>query len=104
MTLSKKVLLGVLAGLAISAIVVLIIRSRKPTPTGPVIISETGTMNTKRPLYYGNGVYYFPCHGKEFAASLSVFLSSDSTLKVKTVTSDTLVDGGDRGFIVTTGK
>ncbi len=55
---------------------------------------------TKKPTSYGNGVYYFPSKGTEFAASLAHFLDSDSTIAVETMAAELTVNGNEAGFIV----
>lgn len=45
-------------------------------PTTP--LTQPAPIEVITPINYGNGVYYFGCTGKYFAASLSYFLT-DST-------------------------
>lgn len=56
--------------------------------------------NIVKPTDYGNGVYYFPCHGEKFAKSLSFFLS-DGTKYIQGITGDgSGARGSDAGFFV----
>jgi hypothetical protein len=71
----------------------------------PAIIKETSnTEDIPRPTSYGNGVYYFKCVGTEFAEALALFRSSDTTLKVVTVTTHTTINNGEQGYIVVMDK
>ena len=55
------------------------------------------TKKIKIPQYYGNGVYYFDCNGKEFAESLSIFLENGKEVSAIT---NIGTPGSKEGYLV----
>ena len=77
-----------------------IVSCGSPASVGP---SKDDSSLIVKPIYYGNGVYYFPCIKKVYAVSLAAFLA-DSTKRVTSAASDntkTIFYSATKGYFVT---
>lgn len=79
----------------------LITQCNDPASIGPKPVKDSEfDVNITRPINYGNNVFYFPCIQKEFAMSLSQFLS-DSTIEIEAMAGDgNGTYGCDLGYFV----
>lgn len=91
-----------LAYLLVGAILVAVIVSGCiPPAADPANVRATAT-SPNAPIDYGNGVYYFPYVGADFANALSSFRKANPDMEQESMTGDAAGGYGvDSGYFVT---